>query len=138
MTVGGKLFAENKFCSWCHCPLPSDAESDYCQACEKSAEFRKVREYVRENIVNEFELANAFGIPLRQVKKWIREGRLEYREVQNVITSLTCEKCGKHIQFGNFCPECNHQMHGIQGGFQALKEGDDVDHQMRFHKKENK
>ena len=86
MEVSGKLFQENKFCAWCHCPIPIDSETEFCKNCEASMQFREIREYVREHDVNEFQLAETFGIPLRQVKQWIREGRLEYKEIMNTDT----------------------------------------------------
>lgn len=100
-------------------------------------QFREIREYVREHDVNEFQLAETFGIPLRQVKQWIREGRLEYKEIMNMVTSLHCQRCGKSIQFGNFCPECNRAEYGVKGGFDALKEKD-ADEQIRFYNKNRK
>ena len=77
MGDSGKLFDGGKFCSWCHCPIPEDSENDLCKNCQASMEFREIRDYVREHDVNEFQLAEIFEIPLRQVKQWIREGRLE-------------------------------------------------------------
>lgn len=100
-------------------------------------QFREIREYVREHDVNEFQLAEVFGIPLRQVKHWIREGRLEYKEIVNTVTSLHCQRCGKSIQFGNFCPECNRAEYGVKGGFDALREKD-ADEQIRFYNKNRK
>ena len=137
MEVSGKLFQENKFCAWCHCPIPIDSETEFCKNCEASMQFREIREYVREPDVNEFQLAETFGIPLRQVKQWIREGRLEYKEIMNTVTSLHCQRCGKSIQFGNFCPECNRAEYGVKGGFDALKEKD-ADEQIRFYNKNRK
>lgn len=129
------LFQGGKFCSWCHCPIPTDSESEYCDSCQESMQFREIREYVREHDVNEFQLAEAFELPLRQVKQWIREGRLEYKDEQHSMVNLHCQKCGKSIQFGNYCPECNRAMLGVQGGFETLKAGS-VDEQMRFYNKD--
>ncbi len=136
MRKEAKLFGElNKFCEWCNCPIDIDSESDLCPNCQASMEFRKVREYVREHNVNEFQLAEAFGIPLRQVKQWIREGRLEYREFEKKIVNLHCQQCGKSIQFGSLCPECNRALYGVQGGFETLKLGSHVDEKIRFYDK---
>ncbi len=43
MEVSGKLFQENRFCAWCHCPIPADSETDFCKSCQASMEFREVR-----------------------------------------------------------------------------------------------
>ena len=136
MGDSGKLFDGGKFCSWCHCPIPEDSENDLCKNGQASMEFREIRDYVREHDVNEFQLAEIFEIPLRQVKQWIREGRLEYKELQNTMAGLHCQRCGKAIAFGNFCPECNLAEYGVQGGFETLK--DDADEQIRFYKKNRK
>ena len=131
------LFGGGKFCLWCHCPLPDDSENEYCENCQESLQFREVRAYVRENDVNEFQLAEAFGIPLRKVKQWIRQGRLEYKEEIHSMQNLHCQKCGKQIRFGNFCPECNRAEYGVQGGFETLRAGD-ADEQIRFYNKKRK
>ena len=137
MEVVGKLFSESRFCSWCHCPIPEDSETELCKSCQASMEFREIREYVREHDVNEFKLAEVFGIPLRQVKQWIREGRLEYKEDAHTMVTLHCQKCGKSIQFGNFCPECNRAEYGVKGGFELFRESD-ADEQIRFYNKKKR
>ena len=85
-------------------------------------EFREIREYVREHDVNEFQLAEVFGIPLRQV---------------NTVAGLHCQRCGKAIQFGNFCPECNRAEYGVKGGFDTFKQKD-ADEQIRFYNKDRR
>lgn len=133
MDANAKLFdSKIRYCEWCHRPLAEDVETELCPACFENQRFREVREYVRENIVNEFQLAEAFDIPLRQVKQWIHEGRLEYREEEaRTIATVFCKDCGKEIRFGNRCPECVRASYGVQGGFETFqkKEGDE---QMRF------
>ncbi len=137
MEERGTLFQGGKFCLWCHCPIPMSSESEYCENCQESIRFREIRDYVREHDVNEFQLAEEFGLPLRKVKQWIREGRLEYKELNNTMVNLHCQRCGKAIHFGNFCPECNRIEYGVQGGFETLKVGD-ADEQIRFYKKDKR
>ena len=60
---------ENKYCEWCNRPLPKGYEGTLCAGCQENAFFREIRDYVRKHDVNEFELAEAFGIPLRRIKK---------------------------------------------------------------------
>ena len=136
MEDGGKLFDGSRFCTWCHCPIPIDSEYDLCKNCQASMELRAIRDYVREHDVNEFQLAEIFEIPLRKVKQWIREGRLEYKELQNSMVNLHCQRCGKPIQFGNFCAECNRLEYGVQGGFEKIQK--DADEQIRFYNKDRK
>jgi len=135
----GRLFGENnRFCAWCHRPLKQDSELDLCPACQESMQFREVRDYVRKHDVNEFQLAEVFGLPRRRVKEWIREGRLEYKEMAQTLKNLHCEKCGKEIQFGTLCPECNRALYGVQGGFETLKISNDFDEKMRFYNRAEK
>lgn len=139
MDSDGRLFGgESRFCNWCHRPLAKDSEVDLCPACQESMQFREIREYVRKHDVNEFQLAEVFGIPLRRVKGWIREGRLEYKELEQTMKNLYCEKCGKAIQFGSLCPECNRALYGVQGGFETLKVANDADEQIRFYNRPEK
>lgn len=51
-----------------------------CKNCYEAALFAQVKKYIQQNEVTEFEVANYFRIPLRLVKKWIREGRIDYKE----------------------------------------------------------
>lgn len=67
-----------------------------------------MRDYIRANTVNEYEVAEHFHIPLRQIKEWIREGRIEYREVDtaSTISGMHCQRCGAPVSFGTLCPNC--------------------------------
>ena len=121
-----------KNCSWCNCPLPLDYEEDMCPNCLEEALFRKVRDFVRENDVNEFEVAEEFQIPLKQVKIWIRQGRLEYKDNDLTLKNLHCEICGKPVQFGVLCTDCMRKSN-INGGFTARKAN--VGEQIRFYNK---
>lgn len=73
-----------------------------------STAFRNVRDYIRANTVNEYEVAEHFHIPLRQIKEWIREGRIEYHEVDtaSTISGMHCQRCGAPVSFGTLCPNC--------------------------------
>ena len=57
---------------------------------------------------NEYEVAEHFHIPLRQIKEWIREGRIEYHEVDtaSTISGMHCQRCGAPVSFGTLCPNC--------------------------------
>ena len=120
-------------CSWCNCPLPDNIEGEYCPNCQEEALFREVKDYVRNNDVNEFQVSEEFHIPLSKVKRWIREGRLEYKD-EDLAIKLHCERCGKPIQFGLLCKDCIRAIHGIKGGFQANKQGNAGE--IRFNNKD--
>ena len=119
-------FSDNyKRCEFCGRPLPLDYEEDFCPSCVENNLFREVKEFIRTHDVNEYQVAAHFQIPVRQVKHWIREGRIEYKENtigQSSLSGLRCEKCGSPVSFGTLCPKClktinknicSHGMHHI-------------------------
>lgn len=107
-----------KYCTYCGRPIPRNAEYFCCPQCQDLILFRQVREYIRENDVNEFQVADHFGIPLRMVKHWIREGRIEYKTDSDnrTIQALRCSRCGAPATFGSLCSSClkllNKNVHG--------------------------
>ena len=101
------LFHEPHTCKRCAKELPETYEEDFCPQCKEALLFDEVREFIRENDVNEYQVAEKFQIPVGQVKLWIKEGRIEYKEIgDNVMGGRYCEKCGAKIQFGTICTKC--------------------------------
>ncbi|SER42680.1 hypothetical protein [Lachnobacterium bovis] len=102
---------DGKTCKICGRPINNDDDEIYCPLCKEHELFQQVKNFIRENDVNEFEVSSEFDIPLGKVKKWIREGRIEYRDTPTVgksarMRNLNCELCGKAISFGTLCPQC--------------------------------
>ena len=97
--------------------------------------FDAVRNYIRDNDVNEFEVAEHFGIPLTKVKDWIKNGRIEYREVEGATLpgDRRCFLCGKSISFGNVCTKCNREQSGKAQGMLAFKPENKENGKMRFN-----
>ena len=62
-----------KYCKKCGRVLAPSYQEDLCPSCTESELFDKVRDFVRENDVNEYDVATHFSIPVRQVKGWIKE-----------------------------------------------------------------
>ena len=52
--------------------------------------FAEVKDYIRENDVKEIDVAEHFGIPVSKVRRWIKEGRIQYKEGEN-ITPIHCQ-----------------------------------------------
>ncbi len=106
------LFENYKYCEICRRPLPLTYEDNLCPDCQEMQLFREVKEYIRQNDVTEYDVADHFKIPLFQVKGWIREGRIEYKEDPKVsaIKNIHCQKCGAAISFGTLCPKCLKQV----------------------------
>ncbi|MCM1106022.1 MAG: FeoC-like transcriptional regulator [Blautia sp.] len=126
------LFGKYKHCSYCGRPLSKHYEADLCPRCLEAQLFRDVKEYIRSNYVNEYEVAQHFKIPLKQVKEWIREGRIEYRTEDPAlnVASLHCQNCGAPISFGTLCPKCLKSMNSGKGYSFRKQSGEDS--RMRF------
>ncbi len=101
------LFNNLKQCELCKKPLPRRYQEGLCPTCLDNELFKKVKEFIRENTVNEYQVAEEFNIPLRQVKTWIREGRIEYKKDTSIgIENMRCQRCGIKVSFGSLCPKC--------------------------------
>lgn len=101
------LFDNYKYCESCGKPLPLSFEGTVCPACQEQQLFHEVKEYIRNNDdVKEYDVARQFNIPIQQVKHWIREGRIEYKD--NSLNAITthCVECGAPISFGRLCANC--------------------------------
>ena len=103
-------YSRYKSCSTCGRQLPIDYEKDYCPACEDDVLFKEVREYIRTHEVTEFELAEIFNISQNKVRKWIKEGRIEYVTGENKMMNTRCQRCGVPVSFGTLCPDCMRVM----------------------------
>lgn len=114
------LFENYRQCELCGRRLSLNYKGDCCPACQNLKLFHDVRDYIRSNNVNEYEVASHFKIPLKKVKEWIREGRIEYRKdnMISTIDSMHCQNCGIPITFGTLCRKClklaNNQMKGYE------------------------
>lgn len=78
-----KQSINHKYCEHCGQPIPRSAEFNCCAHCQETILFHEVKNYIRENNVNEFQVAERFGIPLRIVKHWMKERRIEYVNPKN-------------------------------------------------------
>lgn len=98
----------------CGRPLPIEYEKDCCPGCEEDVLFKEIRDYIRENDVTEFELAEIFHIPQSKVRHWIKEGRIEYvtEENANKLMNNRCQRCGTPVSFGTLCTNCMRLMNG--------------------------
>lgn len=109
------LFGNFKYCERCNRPLPLTYQGSLCPDCINQELFSQVKEYIRANNVNEYDVAEHFHISHHQVKQWIREGRIEYKDQSlNAIKTLYCKKCGAPISFGTLCKKCAKNA-GISG-----------------------
>ena len=104
------LFDNYNTCELCGRALPANHQKLLCQVCLDQQLFMDVKEYIRENDVNEYDVAQEFDIPLSRVKQWIREGRIEYKDKRLNSIRMHCLKCGAPITFGSLCSKCLRQQ----------------------------
>lgn len=131
MVEQASLFDNMKFCAVCHRSLPESYEEELCPVCQENQLFGQVREYIRANDVNEYQVAEHFDIPRRQVKKWIEEGRIEYKEQEKHIKNLHCSVCGEPISYGSLCQKCYREKYHTKSAYATLRAVTDED-KMRF------
>ncbi len=104
---------EERCCQSCGRPLPARYEGDCCVNCMERQLFDRVRDYIRANDVNEYNVAEHFNISHRKVKGWIKEGRIEYKEQeQKNVSAIYCSRCGAKVNFGTLCQKCLKIMNG--------------------------
>lgn len=100
------LFGNYKVCEICHKKLPPDCTDTICPICSEHLLFQQVKEFIRSNDVNEYQVAERFDIPVGLVRAWIREGRIQYKDSDIDKVRTNCQICGAQISFGNICPKC--------------------------------
>ena len=82
-----------------------------CQKCREAEEekFQEVKKYVQENRrCGMQEVSEACDVSLNQIQQWLREERLVLSDDSPM--GIGCEKCGRMIKSGRFCPDCVNQM----------------------------
>lgn len=84
---------------------------DVCANCNKDIEreYEQCVDYLRENrgaTVN--EVSEATGVSVRQITKFIREGRISLIDTPNL--DYPCEACGQPIRHGNICDDCRKRF----------------------------
>lgn len=126
-----------KSCTMCGKAMPREYEKDHCPACEDNVLFKEVREYIRTHKVTEFELAEVFHISQSKVRKWIRDGRIEYAADEKKMMNTKCQRCGAQITFGTLCSDCMRVMNGGKE-ISLVAAGKSENSRMRFLSEENK
>lgn len=93
----GKLFAKNF--------------RDVCPVCIRDIdkEYQLCADYLREfkgAIIS--ELSDQTGVPIKQITKFIREGRISMVNAPNM--SYPCESCGTLIRESHICDSCRMRL----------------------------
>lgn len=110
-----------------------------CANCQKDLEkkYEQVKDYIYDNPRASMQMvAEENDVSVPQLKKWVREERLEFTSDSAVC--IDCENCGKPIRTGRFCNLCKDKMTSKLGGLyqekkpEAKKANRSTESKMRF------
>ncbi|ADL11794.1 flagellar protein [Acetohalobium arabaticum] len=98
-----------KNCERCGQVFASDRK-EICRDCEQEVEenFGKVRDYIYDHGQATIpEVHEETGVSVKEIKQFIREGRLvEY----DMDISVECKRCGTDIKSGDYCSDCREEL----------------------------
>ena len=83
----------------------------FCPECRTKEEdkFQEVKKYVQEHgRASMKEVAEACDVSMKQIQQWLRDDRLMLADDSPL--GIECERCGKMIRGGKFCPACSNEM----------------------------
>lgn len=131
-------------CTKCHGELQYIGHGQYkCDTCGNIEydDFGKVYKYIDDNGPSSaIVIAEATGVQIDKINVFLREGRVEIPEGSAVY--IKCERCGRDIRFGRFCPECaaalSKQLKGVFEAGEVPKKKSQGDGKMRFLGKDKK
>ena len=86
---------------------------DTCPVCRNKEEdvFKSVKDYLYEHKgAGFYEVKDALGIEGDLLRKWLREGRIEF--AHGTDSGIVCERCGQPIPSGKYCEKCKAEMAG--------------------------
>lgn len=73
-------------------------------------DYGKARLYIEEHPgATAAQIEENMGVSQKTIRLMLKDGRLEIREDSKSF--LRCEVCGKNIRSGQFCPECEKNVH---------------------------
>jgi len=87
------------------------ATKEVCPACEKGIEeeYQRCIDYLRDNkLVNIYVLSEEVDVTVKQIKKFIQQGRISVAEFSNM--KYPCESCGTEIYEGKLCASCRERL----------------------------
>jgi flagellar operon protein (TIGR03826 family) len=82
-----------------------------CIDCRNADEeiFKKVKEYLYDNPKATLsQVSMECNVSVEKIKMFLKEGRLEITDGANIV--LECERCGKPINTGRYCNDCQNQV----------------------------
>ena len=99
-----------RYCARCG-KLFARTISPFCGACLKEVEeeYKRCYNYLREHRGCTLqELSEGTGVSVRQIAKFIHEGRISLGDAPNL--SYPCESCGKMIREHKLCADCRKRL----------------------------
>jgi uncharacterized protein (UPF0212 family) len=78
-----------------------------CPSCrtELAEKYQVVKQYVADNPdADVTSVAEECEVSVKQIKRWVREGQLEFAD--DSLVGLECERCGRQIHNGKYCKDC--------------------------------
>lgn len=102
---------EIKNCKSCGRIFNYFAGDRICPTCMKKldAKFDVVKDYIYKHPgANIQEVAEECKVSTFQIKKWVREERLEFAE--DSLVGIDCESCGISIRTGKYCAGCKAKL----------------------------
>lgn len=84
---------------------------EVCNNCfqDLENEFQRCLAYLKENRGVTIQLlADATETSIKQITRWIREGRISLLNAPNLM--YPCETCGTLIRDGSLCPDCKARL----------------------------
>ncbi|MFP4662668.1 MAG: flagellar protein [Halanaerobiales bacterium] len=105
-------FMDLRNCPQCGKLFAYDGRNKVCQVCRNNEEsdYEKVKEYLWDNPNASIEKVHLETEVERElIIKFIRDGRLVAEGI-NVEMLIECERCGKPIITGRFCPKCKQAL----------------------------
>lgn len=101
-------------CKQCGREFQGKIHETICPICTDTNLFLIAKDVIRENDINEFQLADVLDIPISQVRGWIKEGKITYKTTkENKMQSTKshfCAMCGEKLSFGTVCTKCIHRQ----------------------------
>ena len=113
------FYTDQNQCEMCQRRLPPKYNRKICPSCLEYMLFQHVKEFIRSGDFNEYQVAQKFNIPLSTVRKWIREGRIQYKESPQAKMTMHCQVCGEPLAFGSICSKCLKD-HNVSGSLKAI------------------
>lgn len=97
-----------------HCGrLFAKAYRPVCNACynEEEKQYEVVYKFIKKKANREaslLEVSEATGVSEKTISRFVKEGRIRASQFPNL--TYECESCGKGIQDGRMCEQCNSKL----------------------------